>query len=162
MLVGQVRGEQRVDVAARLERRAEQAQARLVEQLAALAVVARLARRDEVLPGVPAATVAGDDVVEGQVVRLAAAVLAGVPVAGEHLAPRELDPRSRAPDLVLQADDGGRPVFRPRRPDHLVVVFDHFGLFPEHEAEGSRQVTDVQRLVILVQNEYDTVHRAGR
>ena len=102
------------------------------------------------------------DVVEGQVVRLPAAVLAGVPVAGEDLAAGELDPRPRAADQVLEADDGGRAVLGPHRPDHLVVVFDHFGLLAEDEAEGPRQVTDVQRLVVLVQNEYDTVHRPGR
>ena len=104
----------------------------------------------------------GHDVVEGQVVRLPAAVLAGVPVAREDLAARQLDPRPRPADEVLEPDDGGRAVLGPRRPDHLVVVFDHFGLLAEHEAEGARQVADVERLVVLVQNEYDTVHRRGR
>ena len=104
-LVGEVRREQRVDVAARLERRPVQPQPRLLERLAALPVVARLAGGDEVLPGVAAAAMARDDVVERQVVRLAAAVLAGVPVAGEDLAPRQLDPRPRPLDLVLEPDD---------------------------------------------------------
>ena len=49
-LVGEVRREHRVDVAARLERRPVQPEARLLERLAALAVVARLAGGDEVLP----------------------------------------------------------------------------------------------------------------
>ncbi len=119
-----------------------------------------LARGHEVLPGVAAAAMAGHDVVERHVVGLAAAVLADVAVAREDLATRQLDPRSRAPDEVLEADDGGRAELRPRRPDHLVVVLDHFGLLAEQEAEGSRQVTDVQRLVVLVQNENDAVHRA--
>ena len=93
---------------------------------------------------------------------LPAAVLAGVAVAREDLATGQLDPRSRPADEVLEADDGGRAVFGPRRPDHLVVVFDHFGLLAEHEAEGARQVADVERFVVLVQNEHDTVHLAGR
>ena len=142
--------------------RAKETQAGLLERLATLAVVARLARGDEVLPGVSATPMARNDVVEGQVVGLAAAVLAGMPVAREDLAAGQLDPRSRAADQVLEADDGGRAVFGPRRPDHLVVVLDHFGLLAEHEAEGARQVTDVERFVVLVQNEHDTVHRAGR
>src|SRR3990172_2753866 len=74
--VGKVRREQGVDVAARLERGVQQAHARLIHQPATLAVVAVLARRDEVVPGVRAAAVARDDVVKGQVVRLCAAVLA--------------------------------------------------------------------------------------
>ncbi len=130
--------------------------------LAALAVVARLARRDQVLPRVAATAMARHDVVEGQVVALAAAVLAGVPVPGEDLAPAQLDPRARPPDEVLEADDRGRAVLRPRRPDHLVVVLDHFGLVAEHEPEGPWQVADVERLVILVQYEHDAVHGSRR
>ena len=61
---------------------AHQAHARLLGRPAALAVVARLARGDEVLPRVAAAPMARHDVVEGEVVRLAAAVLAGVAIAG--------------------------------------------------------------------------------
>src|SRR4029079_502878 len=86
-LVGEIRREERVDIAARLERVLVQPQTRLVEGLAALPVIACLARGDEVLPRVPTAPVARHDVIEGQVARLPAAVLAGVPVAGKHLAP---------------------------------------------------------------------------
>jgi hypothetical protein len=162
VLVREVRREQRVDVAARLERRAEQPQPGLLERLAALAVVAGLARGDEVLPRVTAAAMPRHDVVEGHVVGLPAAVLAGMPVAGEHLAPGQLDARPRPLDQVLEADDRGRAIFGPRRPNHLVVVLDHFGLLPEDESEGPRQVADVERFVVLVQNEHDTVHLAGR
>ena len=62
----------------------------------------------------------------------------------------------------IKPDDGGRAVFGPHRPDHLVVVLDHFGLLAEDEAEGARQVADVERFVVLVQNEHDTVHFPGR
>src|SRR5438876_8772829 len=63
-VVGEVRREQRVEVAARLEGLAEQADPGLVRRLAALPVVARLAGRDEVVPGVAATAVSRDDVVE--------------------------------------------------------------------------------------------------
>ena len=109
-----------------------------------------------------AAAIARHDVIQGQVVRLAAAVLAGMAIAGKDLAAGQLDPRPRPADQVLQPDDGGRAVFGPHRPDHLVVVLDHFGLLAEHEPEGPRQVADVERLVVLVQNKYGTVHRPGR
>src|SRR6266550_2409794 len=125
-LVREVRREQRVDVAARLERRTMKSEAHLLEEVAALAMVARLAGRDEVLPGVAAAAMARDDVVEGQVVRLAAAVLAGVPIAGEDLAARQLDARSGPANLVLEPDDRRGAEFRPRRPDRLVIELDHF------------------------------------
>ena len=60
----------------------------LLRRLAPLAVVARLARRDEVVPGVGPAAVARHDVVEREVVRLPTAVLAGVAIAAEDLAAR--------------------------------------------------------------------------
>jgi hypothetical protein len=82
-------------------------------------------------------------------------------VTCEYLASAELHARKGPADEVLQPDDGRRAEFCPRRPDHLVVVLDHFGLIAEHEPEGPWQVADVERLVVLVQNEYDTVHRAG-
>ena len=147
-----------VDVAARLVRFAMEAQACLVKRLAALAVVAPLARGDEILPGVSAATMARHDVIQGQVVGLPAAVLAGVPVAGEDLSTAELHPGPGSADHVLEPYDGGRAELRPRRPDHLVVVLDHLGLLPEQQSEGPGQIADVERLVIVVQNENDAVH----
>src|SRR5687767_8278082 len=79
-LVHEVRREQGVQVAPGLERRPEQADARLFRCLAALAVVARLAGGDKVVPGVGTATMAGQDVVERQVMPHTPAVLAGVAV----------------------------------------------------------------------------------
>src|SRR5438309_1203957 len=102
---------------------------------------------------------AGDDVVQRQVVRLPAAVLAGMPIAGEDLAPAELDPGAGAPDLVLEPDHRRGVVLGAGRPDHLVVVLDDLGLLTEHEPERPRQVADVEGFVILVQDEHDAVHR---
>ena len=102
---------------------------------------------------------AGDDVVQRQVVRLPAAVLAGMPIAGEDLAPAELDPGAGAPDLVLEPDHRRCVVLGAGRPDHLVVVLDDLGLLTEHEPERPRQVADVEGFVILVQDEHDAVHR---
>ena len=99
--------------------------------------------------------------VEREVVGLAPAVLARVAVAAEYLAARQLHARPRPANHMLEADDGWRAVLDPRRPHHLVVELDHLGLLTEEEPEGPWQVADVERLVVLVQNEYDTVHRAG-
>jgi hypothetical protein len=157
-VVRAVRREQRIDVTARLERRADESHPGLLEELAALAVVTALAGRDEVVPGVAAAAVARHDVVERQVVGRSTAVLARMAVAGEHLAASQLDARPGPADLVLQPDDTRGAELRPRRPDHLVVVFDHFGLLAEDESKGSRQVADVERFVVLVEHEDYAVH----
>ena len=80
--VGEIRREQRVQVAARLERCPEQADARLLRRLAALAVVARLARSHEVVPGVGPTAVPRADVVKRQVVGDSPAVQCAVSVTG--------------------------------------------------------------------------------
>lgn len=59
------------------------------EQAAALAVVARRAGRNDVDPIVFAAQVAGNNMINGQVICTPAAVLAGVIIAPEHLAAGE-------------------------------------------------------------------------
>ena len=81
--------------------------------------------------------------VEREIVRLVAAVLAGVAVTGEDFAAGQLDAGPGPADLVLQADDGGRTVLLPRRPDHLMVVLDDLRLLAEDQPEGSWQVADV-------------------
>src|ERR1035437_7879162 len=154
----QIRGEDGIDIAARLDRSARQPELRFVEELAALAVVAGLASGDEVLPAVGAAAVARHDVIEGEVAGLAAAVLAGIAIAAENLSARQLDPRPRLTDLVLEADHGGRAVIRPRRPDQLMVVFEHFCSLPEHQPEGARQIAHVQWLVVLIEHKDHAVH----
>jgi len=111
---------------------------------------------------VAATSVSRDDVIQREVLHLVAAVLAGVPVTDEHLAPGELHSRAGSADVVLQPDDGGRAEDLPRRSHLLVVELDHFRLLAEHEAEGAREVTDVQRLVIHVEHEHDSVHGGAR
>ena len=126
--------------------------------LAALAVVARLAGGDEVLPRVGAAAVARHHVVEGEVVAGAPAVLARVAVAGEDLATGQLDARPRPADVVLEADHGRGAVDLADRADLGVVVLDDLGLRAEQEPERPRDVADVEGLVVLVQHEHDAVH----
>src|SRR5829696_4790188 len=77
---------------------------RFGRELTPFAVVARLTGRDEIVPGVHSAPRARHDVVDGQVVTLPSAVLAGVAVADEDLTPRQLDPRPRSVDQIDHAD----------------------------------------------------------
>src|SRR6188508_2291923 len=103
--VGEIRREQRVHVATWLERRAQQAHPRLIHEAAALAVIAVFARSHEVVPRVCAAAMPRNDVIERQVVRLDAAVLAGVLVANEDFASAQTDARTGTLDSVLESND---------------------------------------------------------
>jgi hypothetical protein len=97
-------------------------------------------------------------VIQGEVARLATAVLARVAVAREDLAPRQLDPRPGPSDLVLEAYHGRRSEARPRRSHHLVVVLENFRTFSEDQPEGTRQIAHVERFVVLVQDQYHALH----
>src|SRR5205807_340861 len=103
----------------------EQLHARLLRRAATLAVVARPARRDEVLPGVLPASMLGDDVVEREVAAAAAAVLAALQVAREDLAAGQSRAWMGTPHEVVEADDGGRDVVVARAGDQLVAVLQH-------------------------------------
>ena len=156
--IDEVRREQGVDVAAWLARRAQQAHPCLVHGLAALAMVAGLARRHEVVPRMGAATVPGVDVVQGQLHALASAVLAHVAVTREDLASRQAHPGPGPPDVVLKPDDAGCAVGDADRGHLVMVVLDHLGLLPEDEAERPPDVTDVEGLVIRIEQQYDAIH----
>src|SRR5438477_12415431 len=79
-----VTGEQIARRGRRPEGQAGERHVRFLQGPPTLLVVAALAGRDDVLPGVLPATVAGADAVEGQIMAALAAVHAGVVVAAEN------------------------------------------------------------------------------
>src|SRR5579859_7633450 len=99
---------------------------RLLQRAPALLVVAALARRDDVLPGVLAAAVARDHVIEGEVVAALAAVLAGVVIADEDFLAGHLQDRSRSLDVIGEPDHGrGDDRSSLARDDVSVLLDDH-------------------------------------
>src|SRR5439155_23971168 len=44
------------------------------------------------------------------------------------------------------------------RPDHLVVVLDDLGLVPEDKPKCPRKIADIQRLVILIEDQDHPIH----
>ena len=109
----------------------------------------------------PAAPMLGHHVVDGQVAPHRAAVLARVPVAAEDLATAQLDTGLRSLDVVLEPDHGGRGDGHRHGVDDLVVASQELGLFRTEQPECAPDVADVERLVVLVQDQYGCIdHRA--
>lgn len=73
---------------------------------AAFAMIARRASGDYVRPYVRSAEVARNYMINGQSAFTPAAILAGIIVASENLAPRQLDMRARAIDLIFETNNG--------------------------------------------------------
>src|SRR5258708_23919315 len=95
-----VAGEQVARRGRRADRLAGQRHVRFLQRPAALLVIAALARRDDVLPGVLPAAMPGDHIVEREVVAALAAVLAGVIVADADLLPGPLQNGARSLDVL--------------------------------------------------------------
>src|SRR6266567_1092265 len=115
---------------------------------------------DQVLPFVPPTAMLGNDVVDGEVAAAAPAVLARVPVPGEDLAPRELHAGARPLHQVHQADDRRRRDRHARRVDDLVIPLEELGLVRTEQVEGAPDVADVERLVVLIENQHRSVEHA--
>ncbi len=139
-----------VNICPRFFRRACQFHPGLGYRFAALAVVAALAGAHQVVPGVRPGLAARDYVVEGEVARAYAAILAGIIVADEYLFAAEAGARVRSPDEVLQADDRRAVYLEGGRPHDLVVKLQHLGLSAQHQNESAPDVAHVERLKILV------------
>ena len=75
------------------------------QELVALPSIAPAAAGDQIVPVHPAPGPFRQDMVNGQIAGLDAAILAGVVVAGEDGAPGQLEIRQRPLDMVAQADN---------------------------------------------------------
>src|SRR3954447_7679689 len=131
----------------------------LVRQAVALAQVAAGAGGQDVGPARPPAARAGDQVVEGQLVRRVAleAVLAAEAVAQEDVEPRERRPAVLG-YVLLERHDARQLHLAAGRADHPVVVRDHRDAVEEDGLDGLLPVPDrqrvvAQRLVVGVQDE---------
>src|SRR5579884_1392389 len=149
----QVLVEEVVAARAWLERRAPQRHPRLLQRLATLAVVAGAAGAHQVVPGVRPAAVARDEMVERQLLGLRPTVLASEVVAEKDLAAGQPHARPRPLDQRYQPDDR-RPGQRPRRrADQPRPVLEDFGFAAIDQDNCAPWVTDVERLVILIQHQ---------
>ena len=127
---------------------------RLDGRAAALAVVAGVAGRDEVLPIVRAPTMLRHDVVEGERAASTSTVLTALVVARKYLAAGQARTRERPLDVVVEADHGGcLEIALFGGVDRLRATFEHLGLAVEDQHERTSHGADVQRFVILVQHQ---------
>jgi len=117
----------------------------------ALVHVATQAGRGDVVPAVAAAAAAGHHVIDREAFALAAAVLAAVPIAMEHVAAGEGQGPERYPHKLPQADHGGQGQAGAQLAAGQMLQL--LGLALEHHHAGPPPAGDVQRLVGRIQNQ---------
>jgi hypothetical protein len=109
---------------------ADEAHAGFFRGTVALAVVAGFASAHQILPGMLAAPVAGDDVVQGQIPGLQAAVLAREIVSDKDLLAAETELWPRPMNQVDQAYDRGQRNSAAGGAQKPMVVFQDLRLAP--------------------------------
>lgn len=123
--------------------------------------VARPAGADHIFPCVLAAAEPRYDMVKRELPRLATAILADVPIAGKDLGAGQL---TRYTEWTLyevrKADDRWDGEFPVRCVHEPGAVFQHFGFALVNEHDGAPDVADIERFVVLVQDEYRAVYHA--
>lgn len=125
---------------------------RLDRVASAFAAVAGRAGGNQIVPFVPAAFVARDDVINGEVLSLSPAVLAGVIIAPKNFALGKFDSRAWAFDHVLEADDRRRGVGESSRADMSAPIDHEFGFARDQKTNGSLGAAYMERFVIGVEH----------
>ena len=97
---------------------------------------------------------AGDYVVQGQVLRLLAAVLAGKPVAQKHFFLGELAGEERTLYQIDQPDDSGRIDLTADGVQAALVLLQQFCLALVHHDDGATDGADVNRHVVQVKHQH--------
>jgi hypothetical protein len=94
--------------------------------------------------------VARDDVVDGQVECVFAAVLAGVAIAPEYLAARQLNTLAGPLDHLFQADNGRAGKNGIDRPDFSSTVHHQRSAFSQDQADCPANATYMDGLKICI------------
>ena len=108
------------------------------------------------------ATVARNYMVEGELFSLFAAVLAGKLVPVVNLGAADFSRNmKRSFDQVRQADDRRNRHVPIGRVNISIAIFQHFRPALVKQRQGTPDMTDVQRFIILVQNKDGMVKHCG-
>jgi len=132
----------------------QQTHAGFFDLTAAFAMIALWAGCYDVQPGVRTANVAWDDVVDGEIIHLSAAILAGVAISAQNLLAYQTNGRSGAMDHLMQANDRRTGKVSLSSTHRTATIQYEGGLFGEHQPQGAMHVANVERLKIGIENQH--------
>lgn len=131
---------------------AAQVQARFFGGAVALFDVAAYAGGDHVLPSITPAFGAGDDVIDGQIV-FVAAVLAGMAVSVQNIASGERDVLVRNLNILAQPNNGRQWKISIQ---NFAVVLDLFGFFFQEQDYCPTPTGNVERFIRSIEDKHLT------
>jgi len=159
LINSQMRAKQIGGVCRWFARDAHQDHARLPQRPPPFSQVACGASRHEVGPTVVAPSVARGNVVNREVTRVRAAILAHVLISPKDLSLAEADSWARPLDHVAEADHRGAGDGNPHRADHPSAIEQHLRLAGKQQADGAASGNHVERLEVRVKDQHGRVHR---
>ena len=127
-----------------------------------LAGVAGSAGGNEVLPTRWAVVRLRYDMVDGHLSIADTAILTLVVIAAQDVALGQHHAAAWGPDVAFESDYAGDRESFTYRPHTAVTEFDTARFAAKHKTEGAPHRTHVERLVILVENEYGLVENGCR
>ena len=125
----------------------------LDQRFATLSVVAGSTSTDQIIPRVDAATGPGNDVVNSEFTSSHTAVLASEVITNEDLTPAKFNTGAWTANHVRETDYRGRIIAIPGCRHADIVRLEDFRFTGNHEDDRPPNVADIERLVIMVQNE---------
>lgn len=128
--------------------------ARVLKGAAAFAVIAGGAGCYHIAPGVPAAHMAWDDVVNREIHGVFSAILAGVAITPENLPPGEPDNLPGMHYHVREADNGRTGEHVGDRTDFAATIEHQRSFLGENQPNRPAQVADVERFKIGIENQH--------
>lgn len=134
-------------------RLSQQLHSRLARSPSRLVVVAGNARANNVIPGVWTVPPPRHNVVESELARALATVLAGESVPIEHCLPRKSAAHHRPLHHVDQAYDRWRGEQFRNALDMSTSIYHKLSFAPPYQDDCASHVADVERLVILVEHQ---------
>lgn len=122
------------------------------DRFATFAVVALPASGNQIVPGVWTIFRPGDDVIDGEILCLDTAVLAGEVIPDEDLPPAKFHPGVGTLDHVHEANHRRSVEHRRGRVDHQVILFEDFGFAVEDEDDRPADIADIERFVVRIEH----------
>lgn len=125
---------------------------------ARFAMVAGDTGADQVLPGVLSTQVPRNDVVQGKLAGLFAAVLAGKLVTVKNLKTCQLGLQTGSPDHMGEPDYGGQREHIASGMNIAYAIFQHLRLTVIDERDGTACPANIKWLIALVQYQHGIVY----
>jgi len=129
---------------------ADKAHSRLSRGTSRLTPIARDTGANYVVPRMPTAPIAGNNVVHGEIPPVPTTILASISIAAENLKPGQSRLLPRPLYHIEEADHGGEREDLVSGPNLTGIVLHHLSLAPVEQNHRPPSLADIEGIIILI------------